>query len=194
MQRICQAPQDVKTYMANFSCLATQANLSCPFCPDAHCLRRHGAYQRQALFPAGEGLAVILVVRLLCWRKGRTVSLLPDFCLPRRQHGPGILALFVQALVRGATLIAAIRTAIPTAPAYSTAQSLRDGFLRRAGEIRAYLAQLHARLLTPTSPIEPARFELAVLFVNLHDGFADPVRAFTAHGQRFHRFSGKSLA
>jgi len=99
LQRVCQAENGVKSYLDNPRSLLTEENRRCPFCKNGHRLRRHGTYERQALFPDPEDPRSIPIQRLLCARKGKTVSLLPDFCLPRRQHGPSILGLFLQAKV-----------------------------------------------------------------------------------------------
>ena len=185
MQKVCRAEGGVKSYLENSRCLLTDENRRCPFCPDSHRLRIHGTYDRQALFP--EGIAARLVIhRLRCARTGRTVSLLPDFCLPRRQHGPSILGLFLDALVSGAGQLEALMRFRPDATQHSTARSLLQGFLKRATKIRTYLASLRPRIVDPPRSL-PGHHGLALLVHGLLYGFKDPVPAFTDHGRGFHR-------
>lgn len=186
MQRVCAVPGGVNAYQAQSDCLVTRETLACLFCGDRHRLRRHGWYERQALFPDPEAPRKVAVVRLLCARTGRTISLLPDFCLARRQHGPAILALFLEAFIRGRALLEALRSVRREAPSHGVAQSLRAGFLGQAAKIRAYLARLEPRAKDPPAGIRKDRLELARLFFGLSAGFASAVRAFTHHGFAFH--------
>ena len=140
MHRICQAPEAVNSYLEDPMCLLSSETRKCPWCAEPHRLRIHGWYDRQCLLPGREGAVVIPILRLLCAREGRTVSLLPDFCLPRRQHGAGILGIFLAYFIRGLSLLGALKKARPDAPGCSTAQALRDGFLRRKDTILMYLA------------------------------------------------------
>ncbi|MCK4306100.1 MAG: hypothetical protein KAY24_17805 [Candidatus Eisenbacteria sp.] len=83
----------------------------CPFCSDQHPLRIHGVYKRFVLLPGFSRPVRIKVLRLLCPRLGRSVSLLPAFCLPHRQYGAAVLGRFLKArLLLGATLGAALRS------------------------------------------------------------------------------------
>ena len=141
MQRVCAVSGGVNASQADPECLITPETSSCLFCDDGHRLRRHGWYERQAVFPDPEVPRKVAVVRLLCARTGQTISLLPDFCLARRQHGPAVLALFLEAFVRGRALLEALRSVRQDAPSHGVAQSLRDGLLRQAAKIRAYLAR-----------------------------------------------------
>ncbi len=186
MQRVCAVSGGVNAYQAGPDCLITPETMSCLFCEDGHRLRRHGWYERQALFPDPEVPRKVAVVRLLCARTGQTISLLPEFCLARRQHGPAILALFLEAFVRGRALLEALRSVRKDAPSHGVAQSLRDGLLRQAAKIRAYLARLHPRAKDPPAGIPKERLELAELFFGLSDGFLSAARGFTFHALRFH--------
>ncbi len=194
MQRVCAVSGGVNAYQAQPDCLVTPETLSCLFCEDRHRLRRHGWYERRALFPDPEAPCKIGVVRLLCTRTGQTISLLPDFCLARRQHGPAILALFLEAFLRGRALLEALRTVRKEAPSHGVAQSLRDGFLRQAAKIRAYLARLQPRAKDPPAGIRKDRLELARLFFGLSSGFESAARAFTHHALSFHRRFQVALA
>ena len=92
MQKILPVAGGIKAYVASPDGLLDSESRRCPFCSDRHRLRIHGWYHRYAIqprTPEGE-VPRIRVRRLLCVRQGRTVSLLPEFCLPRRQQGPAI--------------------------------------------------------------------------------------------------------
>jgi hypothetical protein len=193
MQRVCRARGGVKSYVENSRSLLTDENRRCPLCPDGHRLRLHGRYRRQALFPQEEAAKNLAIHRLLCTRTGRTVSLLPDFCLPRRQHGPSILGLFLHAVIRGAGHLKALMRLRPDATQHSTARSLLKGFLGQASKIRTYLAALRPRIVDP--PKAPPRLrDLALLVHGLTHGFGDPATAFTFHARRFHRRFQMGLA
>ena len=193
MQRLCRECGGIKSYLENPEVLLTDENVLCPFCPEKHRLRRHGWYFRFALLPLLSPQR-IPIRRLLCPKAGRTVSLLPDFCIPKRQHGPGILGIFLNALLEGLALVAALRSAYPDASRHSAAQSLRDGFLRRSHQIRAYLAGLFPRAVEFPSHMPKQKHPLAPLVRGLLDGFSGPESGFTHHGYHFHRNYGLGLA
>ena len=62
-------------------------DLTNKICPQCHAdyLRRHGYYSRDLVTEGFEG--IILIRRYLCKECGRTVSVLPAFCHPRRTYG-----------------------------------------------------------------------------------------------------------
>jgi hypothetical protein len=195
MQRVCAVTGWVKAYLASPGMLATPASRRCPFCHDGHLLRLHGVYLRHALFPDPEAPARIPVVRLLCPRAGRTVSLLPDFCLPRRQHGPAILGAFLLAwAVAGRPLLAALRSVRREAPGHSVAQSLLRGFLGRLHALRSYLAALRPRLPDPPKESPAPRRHAAAVVLALLEGFREAARAFVHHGRTFHGRFAEGLA
>ena len=134
------------------------------------------------------------ICRLLCARTGKTVSLLPDFCLPRRQHGPAIVGAFLSGYAQGESLLASLRAVRPDAAGHSVAQSLRQGFLARAGPIRAYLARLRARAIDPPATACGRRREVAALLVGLCHGFAAAAEAFVHHGVGLHAMAQIGLA
>ena len=186
MQKVCRAEGGVKSYLENSRRLLTDENRRCPFCPDCHRLRLHGRYDRQALFPRQAVATCLVIHRLLCVRTGRTVSLLPDFCLPRRQHGPSILGLFLHAIICGAGQLAALARYRPDATQHSTACSLLKGFLEKGSKILVYLGSLRARIVCPPAAV-PRHHGLALLVYGLLHGFKDPAAAFTHHARRFHQ-------
>lgn len=193
MQKLLPVPGGLKAYVAAPELLVDERARACPFCADKHRLRLHGHYHRQALLPCGR-TEVIPVRRLLCSRVGRTVSLLPDFCIPGRQHGPEILGAFLADYAAGETLTAALRAARPDAPGHSVAQSLRAGFLARDGRIRTYLASVRARALEPSSSPPDARGRVCALLAALCLGFGQAVEAFVHHGVGLHTMQKIGLA
>jgi len=194
VQRVFRVEGGLKAYGDEPDMLLKVAGArSCPFCPDGHRLRLHGHYHRFALLP--DGVEVRLAVRrLLCAPTGQTVSLLPDFCTPRRQHGPEILGVLLHGYaVGGMPLLAALRAARPAAAGHSVAQALRDGFLARAGPIRAFLARLRHRAIEP--PLASGRRrEVAALLVGLCLGFATAGHALVVHGVALHAMAGIGFA
>ncbi|MEM7202550.1 MAG: DUF6431 domain-containing protein [Planctomycetota bacterium] len=95
MQKLLPVCGGLKAYVASPEMLVSERSRKCPFCRDKHRLRLHGHYHRHVLVPGDQAPERVPVRRLLCTRVRKTVSLLPDFCLPRRQHGPAILGTFL---------------------------------------------------------------------------------------------------
>ena len=195
MQKIVPAGESVDTYLASPGAVVTQEHLICPWCTARHRLRRHGTYRRTAILVGGRTL-VVPVVRLLCPHAGATVSLLPDFCLPGRQHGPAVLGVFLEALVLlGLSLAKAMRRARPDAPVgHSLPQSLLAGFRKRLPVILTWLASQRAR--APSAPQGTGRWpvELRTAVQCLLGSSSDPGAAFTAAGLQLHRRHGVGLA
>jgi hypothetical protein len=148
LQKIIPVGQSVDTYLACPDSFVAKEHPNCPWCPEPHRLWRHGEYRRTAILP-GARTVQVPVFRFLCGHARTTVSLLPDFCLPRRQHGPEVLGRFLEALlVTGLTLMGAMRRARPDAPAgHSLPQSLLAGFRRRLPVVQLWLASQRARAL-----------------------------------------------
>lgn len=195
MQRICVAGCDVKSYQANPGMLVNDRNCACPFCPDHHRLELLGWYQRYALFP-GDLDFHLPIRRLVCRQTGKTVSLLPDFCIPRRQHGPAILGLFLAAvLIQGLSLLKALQQQRPSVTVHSVAQSLLAGFSRRQSHLRTYLAQTFPRFPEAPNSVQPHYRSHAEVFLALtaHSS-SDIPGAFRHHGRLFHDFCQLGLA
>ena len=187
MQRVCEVHGGVSAYLRNPDMLDTAESRKCPYCAGAHAMGLHGWYSRQVILPAGGGCQRIPVRRLRCQVTGRTVSLLPAFCIPRRQHGPGVLGLFLVCLfLRGMTLLGALQRARGEAPSHGVAQGLRDGFRRRCGRICEYLSALGG------SSVKAER--LPVVVERLRAGYRQVRRAFMAHGRALHVATGVGLA
>ncbi|MBZ0152811.1 MAG: DUF6431 domain-containing protein [Planctomycetes bacterium] len=185
MQKLLPVRGGLNGYLAAPEVLVDETSRACPFCKGKHRLRLHGHYHRLVLLE-GDRMARVPVRRLLCTRVGRTVSLLPDFCIPRRQHGPAILGTFLASYAEGKPLLTALRTARPDAPSHSVAQALRGGFLARGGRIRTFLASLRARALELTPSTAGLRGEVSVLLGALCLGFATAAEAFVHRGVGLH--------
>lgn len=188
MQKMCKFSGVVKSYLEDPECLLNPDTQTCPFCRPPHPLWRHGWYSRWILLPDPAHPEHIPVLRLFCHKTGKTVSLLPDFCIPRRQHGPAFLAHFLKGIVViGLGLVAAYRALREETKSHSTAQGLLQGFNSRRQKIQAYLARLRPRLEEAPDSSPPTHKLLATLFHGLTQGFPDVDQAFLHHGLRFHR-------
>ena len=173
--------------MGDPDCLLTEETRRCPFCPDHHRLRRQGSYERWANFPGEDVSLRIPILRLLCHLTGRTVSLLPDFCLPRRQYGPAVLGIFLHALaLLRLPMLAAFRTAVPGSTARATAQDLRDAFLRNAHRVRSFIYGGQHRHVPPPPGTPAALRELAGLVCGLSFSSPCPGGAFIRQAAPFH--------
>lgn len=193
MQKLLRVPGGLNAYVAGPDALVNETSRECPLCAEKHRLRLHGHYLRFVILEDGRAEKV-RVRRLLCARVGRTVSLLPDFCVPRRQYGPAILGAFLAGYAEGKPLLTALRTSRPDAPGHSVAQSLRHGFLARGGGIRAYLAHLRARAVEPPPSAPGLRGEVSALLAGLCLGFAKAAEAFLHHGVGLHAMQQIGLA
>lgn len=193
MQKLLAVRGGLNAYVSAPDVLVDEISRACPFCAERHRLRLHGHYRRRALLPDGR-MEVIPVRRLLCARVGRTVSLLPDFCIPRRQHGAAILGTFLTGYAEGKALTTALRAVRPDAPGHSVAQSLRKGFLDRGGRIRTYLACVRARAPEPPPSTPGFRGEVRALLAALGLDFAQAAEAFVHHGVGLHAMQQIGLA
>jgi hypothetical protein len=193
VQRLLPVRGGLNSYLAASDVLVDEPARQCPFCQSPHLLRLHGHYRRWVVVEGGQ-VAKVSVRRLLCIHTGRTVSLLPDFCIPRRQHGPAILGTFLAGYAAGQPLLAALRTARPDAPCHSVAQSLRKGFLARAGPVRTYLAGVYARAVEPPPSVPGPRREVSALMAALCRGFTKAAAAFVHHGVGLHAMQQIGLA
>lgn len=195
MQKIARVAVSVDSYIASPLQILTETLRICPCCPEEHRLWRHGSYERTVILPRGE-IRTIPVIRLICRHTGVTISLLPDFCLPRRQHGPGVLGIFLEALVFGGrTLMQAMRRARPDAPAcHSLPQSLLAGFRHRLHKIRAWLFSRQVRAPDPPITPRPWPLEVATTVSALLSLGPDPAEAFTCASRSLHDCQRVGLA
>ena len=195
MQKIIAIRVGVHEYVARPQVLLTEDLRVCPFCPDGHRLWSHGSYLRFAIVEGGASHR-IPVLRLFCPRLGLTLSVLPDFCLPGRQHGPAVLGVFLEALILGGlTLTGAMRRARPDSPqGHSLPQSLLRGFVRRLPPIRAWLANRRHRFPDLAAPPRPRPIEWVQTVAALLEAGDDACADFTASSRRFHAATGLGLA
>ena len=198
MQRIVPMPGGVNSYLDDPNQAAKGQALQCCLCTEHHNLCLHAWYKRWAIFADGRKPVQVSILRLLCKATGRTVSLLPDFCIPRRQNGPAVLAVFVFALVfEKATLCAALLKArgdlSPGAVHHSQAQSLRDGFVKRLPDLRAYLAGFKTRCEPAPSEVGSGHRDLAVVLQMMRQGWVCIQEAFVFHGRSLHARCGTAL-
>lgn len=130
----------------------------------------------------------LVILRLLCAVLGRTVSLLPDFCLPRRQYGTATLAQVATTVVvrREGLRRAAVHLNVSCPPGPSSVRSLVRGMLRRLIALSAYVSALLPRMPVPSVKSRGWRRELEPVVTGLLRGFVEPESAFTHHGRRFH--------
>ncbi len=93
MQSVVDFGLDVHEYLQRFPQLDFPRPQVCPLCGEVCPLHSHGSYQRRVCCP--EGCSDIPIQRLRCSICGRTVSLLPSFCLPFRHY----LARIIEAVL-----------------------------------------------------------------------------------------------
>ena len=123
----------------------------CPQCEAQHPLTGHGFYRRTLVDAAFDG--VISVRRYLCLCCKRTVSLLPEFVLPWLRFSISVIALFLVArLLKGLTLVAAVRAAGETVMPYQRGQFWIRRFQKQAPALSLALVPLAA----PGHPRDPA--------------------------------------
>ena len=195
LQKIIATRACVHEYIAYPQIILTDDLRACPFCSDHHRLQSNGSYERFVIVEGGAQHR-IPVLRLRCVRTGHTLSLLPDFCLPGRQHGPAVLGVFLEALILGGlTLTGAMRRARPDTPSgHSLPQSLLHGFLRRLAPIRTWLASRRHRFPDLAAPPRLRPIEWVQTVAALLEAGASAGAAFTASGRRFHAATGLGLA
>ena len=84
----------------------------CPLCGRKRPLRKHGTYPRNVCdlqFPP----VLINILRYYCPGCGGTVSILPSFCLPRKQHSAGVVSLCLQLVLACGVSLRNVNRAYP---------------------------------------------------------------------------------
>jgi len=194
MQRICETHGSVKQYLLGLITLVTAATRSCPYCADKHPMRLHGCYWRWAItsgYPEG---VKIRIQRLLCPVTGCTVSLLPDFCHPRRQYGPSFIGVFLVALIiKGKTLLDALHAVRPSVSSHAVGQSLRDGFTDQEHVLNAYVSSIHPEKIKVPRRISQQQQPYARLVLGLTGESRNPGKHFVHHAHGIHARFGQSL-
>jgi hypothetical protein len=196
-QKVLRLGADPNDYVRQLAEVGPERAGGCPYCPDGHRLRAHGCYWRWILVPDGERAAEerLPVKRFLCSRTGRTVSLLPDFCLPRRRHGVELVGALLAAVVTlGASLASAFTRLGRPVEGPRTAQALVAGFVARRPRLEAYAARLRRRAPDVPTGLSSYRREVARLFLPLLEGRPSGADALRHHGRRFHAQFGCGIA
>jgi len=168
----------------------------CPFCEPSHRLRRHGTYRRTAV--TADAVFFVSIQRLLCAATGKTVSLLPDFLLPRKQHViPVVAAFFLAFALQNLSLAASMVYATTIYPSRQKGTHWIRCLLRNVPAVRAYLASVLPRQRIPQSEAAPppsprsgfitrARARLKPLLELLRNGFRSLQDAFRFHSRNLH--------
>jgi len=104
MQTVFNSQQKPQDYYAddNFCGRFPDAPNKCPFkdCLIAMPMKKHGYYRRYLIMAKFAGL--LKIRRYVCPKCGRTVSMLPSFCLPRYTYGVEfIVCLMYIAIITG---------------------------------------------------------------------------------------------
>lgn len=84
----------------------------CPNCDKKHPLRKHGTYSRHVcgLFLAP---VLIMVLRYYCPNCGKTVSVLPSFCIPHKRYSAGVVSCCLQLVLACTMSLKAVSKAYP---------------------------------------------------------------------------------
>jgi len=192
MIRIVKIKDGVKSY-ADCDPSEDSENLNCPYCKEAHKLNRHGWFERNLVFN-GYLIKRIPIRRLLCKVIGRTVSLLPDFCLPHRQYGIEALSIFLtNYYLEDKSLLSSLRAVNFMVTSHSLGQHWVYSLKQRMLKVQDYLARQQHRFpdacnkrRNHTSPIN--RF-----FSILMEGYPSLTKALLVHGPAFYRLYGISI-
>jgi hypothetical protein len=141
----------------------------------------------------------VAIARFLCRATGRTVSLLPDFLVPRKQHTVAVIATFLHAFVWvGLSLAIAVATATRLYPSREKGRFWARAVAARAPLVHAYAAVQDLRTAPPAAdsvlPADPARTLLRTLLAPLRAGWPDLPSAFVHHSRCLHARYGLALA
>jgi hypothetical protein len=196
IQKIIEISEGVNAYLAldKKDLPVPSGKELCPFCPVPHPLRRHGFYRRNAI--GKDSVRSLFVRRLLCPPTGRTVSLLPDFLLPRKQHTTRVVAEFLHAFALLAlTLTASMARATASYPSRQKGAFWLCLLLDNLPAFRTWLASSIPRRTAPSPSMgEPhsARAVLAPLLRLLADDVSGFHEAFRRHCRRMHAKTGSA--
>ncbi len=200
IQKILPVPHGIKGYLGHERTSPIPADLQlCPFCTPTHRLRCHGFYARWAI--TATVMRRTWVRRLLCPATGSTVSLLPDFLVPRKLFLASVIATFLHAFIwLRHSLSIATGAATRIRPSRQKGRSWCRAVLARAQAIRKYAAGLPAAapkaLLAPPAA-DTLRHDLHALLGPLLGPVladaADLAHAFTDHCRRMHATCAQAL-
>jgi hypothetical protein len=198
IQRLVRIEGGLKGYLAIGDPAELEGVLDCPFCKGRHRLRLHGWYARWVCLLIDGVLREerLRIRRLLCVEKMKTVSLLPDFCIPRRQYGVEVLGYFLECfVVLKLSYLRALRRVRPVAERHSVVQQLIVAFLSRhsaiAGFMGTLLHRVHAEI---AADVRGRRREAARLFLPFLEGCADGASALRDRALAFYQRTGTGFA
>jgi hypothetical protein len=197
IQKIIQISGGIKAYLACEADPPVPPDAAlCPFCAKPHRLRRHGFYTRTVV--DGDAVWDILIRRLLCATTGHTVSLLPDFLVPRKRHSLLVIATFLYAFAwTGVTLLTAVRQATRSYVSYQKGAFWCRAIRDRSAKIQQYASTLAERGPTVADiapPLDtPSRRTLRILLQPLLDGHDNLVSALVHHSTCMHGRCGCSV-
>ena len=155
---------DIQGYLKNYSEFSEKLRpLSCPFCGRMHPLRKHGTYSRN-ICDLHLAPVMIAILRYYCPACGLTVSILPSFCLPRKQYSAGVISLCLQLVLSCEVSLRRISIAYPlvnrilagvwlkqwSLSSPNIVSVLRDDFNFKARSISICVGHI-SRYITPTS-------------------------------------------
>ena len=175
----------------------------CPICEPTHRLRRHGTYRRTVV--TADAVLRISIQRLLCAATGRTVSLLPDFLFPRKQHVIPVVAAFFSAFVfQSLSLAVSMACATVIYPSRQKGTYWIRCLLRNVTIVQAYMASMRPRQRVHRSKAVPlpsprggfitrTRARLALLLDFLRDRFESLQDAFRFHSRNMHMRFARAL-
>jgi hypothetical protein len=182
----------VNRYLAALWAFIKTWDYVCPWCGTRHRLWSHGQYERWVYLPQGRR-ELLTVLRFFCRFRRATVSLLPDFCLPRKRVGTAVLGRFLEAhVIEGCSVPAAMKctqmedlSAVGAATAQvRLGRRLRAGFLARLAPIRVYVGSLRPRFEEYVSPARRRFSQAATVLQALRKGFGCLAEALQTHGPR----------
>lgn len=153
----------------------------CPFCEDGHRLRRHGSYGRGVVKQRESDET--RVIRLLCEVMGRTVSLLPHFLAPGKQHTWEVIGTYLEGRhLEGGTKVAAMEAATQVYAARQKGSYWTKCLEENGVRIQSYLGTIRSRVCS--SPTASALVEA------LARGFPSLAEALAVHNLRIRQRLG----
>ncbi len=141
MQILHPFPGSIQLYQAQLADPDRHRPDRCPQCQAKHPLTSHGFYTRTLIDTVME--TILRIRRYLCQFCKRTVSLLPQFCLPYLRSSISVIALFLVArLLHHQTLNAAATAAHQPSMPYQRGQFWLRRFTAQAATLCAALAAI----------------------------------------------------
>ncbi len=152
---------DVQRYAREFAQLSIPRPRSCPYCEAPDRLVGHGSYPRNAVDP--QHSIPIRIKRFLCPVCGRTVSVLPTFCLPHRHYQAAIIQTLLDLRLTAWASWSAIRQRfLPSdLPTRTTCREWVGAFARNSEAYLHALVQQLARWQLVPGKLEVVMEELA---------------------------------